>query len=88
MQEASCRGHLEGASGGGIMGGGVMDIWETSGGIWEASGGIWETSGDIWEASGPLPPLNIIPYEEYPCPPPPVPHHAFRPRRPQIYASR
>ncbi len=30
MEEASCRRHLEGASGGGIIGGGIMDIWEAS----------------------------------------------------------
>ena len=49
MQEASCRRHLEGASGGGIIGG---DIWRYLEGIWEVSGGSGKHLGTIWEASG------------------------------------
>ena len=67
MQEASCRRHLDGASGGGVIGGGIWyleGIWrhlEASGGIWETSEGmeafgrqlrgIWKHLGCIWEAS-------------------------------------
>ena len=56
MQEASCRRHLEGASGGGITG---EASWGHLGGIWRHLESIWrhlEASGrhlgDNWEASG------------------------------------
>lgn len=60
MQEASCKGHLDGACGGGISGGDIKDIWEIYEHVWreylaEASCQetyIWEASGRLWGPSG------------------------------------